>query len=139
MLSEQEALKILFQDSELRVRANRVYDWLKVNLPYRCGVRLGKDRLSFLVGNYRPAAIKKRGNAVRLEMCFVGALPSAFASTGFRWLTLDDTYEGWVEVRSSLPLTTEDVDSFRRACERIGEVAPKSRTWMCNVRAEWPI
>lgn len=56
----------------------KVFDWLKTLLPYRCGVRLGNNRLSFLIGNYRPAAIKRRDNDLRLEMGFADKLPKIF-------------------------------------------------------------
>lgn len=58
-ISEEEALSHLFRNNPRSFYiARSLYDWLKEVLPFRCGVRLGKDRISFLIGNYRPAAIK---------------------------------------------------------------------------------
>ena len=81
LIAEEDALYSLFQDNEILFLARNVFEWLKEVLPYRCGVRLGDKRLSFLIGNYRPAALKKYHKELRLDMGFKGKLPDGWRST----------------------------------------------------------
>ncbi len=140
LISEDEALMALFGDypENLRVAAS-LYDWIKEALPFRCGVRLGKDRITFLVGNYRPAAIKKQGAKVRLDAVFSNILPEGFAKASEVWRTVDSTIEGFAVLDDKVPfLSEEDIQSFANACRRMQGVAATSRRHECNVLAVWP-
>lgn len=139
-VQEEEALISKFGDSPINLHiATALYNWLKETLPFRCGVRLGKDRITFLVGNYRPAAIKKQGGKVRLDMVFANILPEGFKVASDVWRSVPNTIEGHALVEENLPLVTEeDKENFVKACEGMREVAPKSRKHVCNVLAVWP-
>lgn len=79
------ALDRLFARTPYRELAEEVFKWLTEQIPFRCGVRLGKERMSFLLGNYRPAAIKRSGGMVRVDMGFAERLPR-FTQSGKRCL-----------------------------------------------------
>ncbi|NPV52190.1 MAG: hypothetical protein HPY71_01550 [Firmicutes bacterium] len=133
-----EALDFLFGSTQYRQLAVEAFLWLQKLIPYRCGVRWGKDRITFLVGNYRPAAIKRDAGKLRIDMGFAGEIPDAFKVASDVWKTID-AREGYVIVeRMPLPLSNVDEHSFVVACERMREVAPKTRLWECNVAVEWP-
>lgn len=141
-LTEEEALATVFgSNPALLTVARGLYDWLKEILPFRCGVKMGKDRISFLIGNYRPAALKRRGKAVRLEMGFTRRLPEVFEPTGFVWRTVPDAVEGHIVVNTVNPrvaLSEEHLKNFVEACWRMREAASKSRLHECNVSTIWP-
>ena len=139
-IQEEEALKSTFGDSYINLHiATTLYKWLKEMLPFRCGVRMGKDRITFLMGNYRPAAIKCRKGGVRLDMVFAGRLPEGFKKASDVWQSVPNTIEGYTIVEDAPPLLTEeDVANFVKACNQMREVAPKSRRHECNVLATWP-
>jgi len=139
-IPEEEALIRRFGDSPINLHiVTSIYNWLKETLPFRCGVRLGKDRITFLVGNYRPAAIKKQGGKVRLDMVFANRLPEGFRVASYVWRSVPNTIEGYTLVEEGIPpVTEEDKKNFVKACERMREVAPKSRRHVCNVLAAWP-
>lgn len=102
-------------------------------------MRLGRDRISFLVGNYRLAAVKKRGGVLRLEMAFAEKLPDCFQETSFRWRSVDGVVEGFLTVENMpLPLDPAAVKSFITACERLRDAALKTKLWECNVSPNWP-
>lgn len=141
---EEEALFNLFgaHARSLEVATN-LYNWLKTLLPFRCGVRMGKDRISFLIGNYRPAAIKKHKGKVRLDMGFVNKLPEGFKKASEVWKSIPSAIEGYtvIESEENLTLLLNDADlirNFTNACRQMLEVAPKSRRHLCNVLATWP-
>lgn len=132
------ALDCVFARTPYRGLAEEVFNWLKEQIPYRCGVRFGKGRITFLVGNYRPAAIKRDKGGVRVDMGFAGRLPDAFKVASDVWKTID-AEEGYVVVQQMpLPLSSADVDRFVLACERMRKAAPKTRTHCCNVIVDWP-
>ncbi len=140
-LPEEEALSQLFGDDLRSYKIARyLYDWLKRVLPFRCGVRLGKDRITFLVGNYRPAALKKENKGkVRLEMGFVNNLPENFKPTTFVWRSLSNVIEGYIIVAdTSFSISEEAQKNFIKACEQMLEVASKSKKHLCNVLAACP-
>ncbi len=139
-IQEEEALISKFGDSPINLHtATTLYKWLKETLPFRCGVRLGKDRITFLVGNYRPAAIKKQKGKVRLDMVFANKLPEGFKVASDVWRSVPNTIEGYTLVEEDLPpITEEDKENFVKACNGMLEVAPKSRRHECNVLASWP-
>ena len=127
-IQEEEALKSTFGDSYINLHiATTLYKWLKEMLPFRCGVRMGKDRITFLMGNYRPAAIKCRKGGVRLDMVFAGRLPEGFKKASDVWQSVPNTIEGYTIVEDAPPpLTEEDVANFVKACNEMREVAPKA-------------
>lgn len=132
------ALDCLFARTPYRGLAEEVFNWFKEQIPYRCGVRLGKERITFLVGNYRPAAIKRHRGMLRVDMGFVGQLPDSFALASDVWGSIDDVKEGYLIVnRMPLPLSSADIGNFVLACERMREAAPKTRMWDCNVAVDW--
>lgn len=130
MASEEDALTRLFSDDNTRVLAGSVYKWLKEIIPYPCGVRLGKDRLSFFIGNYRPAALKNYRGGLRLEMGFIGAVPDGWMVTG-SWKTIPDSKEGRVLVDQwPLGLSNDEIKRFLNFCEIV-------RKKECNVETIW--
>lgn len=139
-IPEEEALTIRFGNSPINLHiTTALCNWLKETLPFRCGVRLGKDRITFLLGNYRPAAIKKQAGKVRLDMIFANSLPEGFSVASGVWRSVPNTIEGYTLVEEDLPpVTEEDKKNFVKACERMREVAPKSKRHECNVLASWP-
>jgi len=137
--SENNAMGTLFDDPILQQLGIEVLEWIKEYVPCRCGVRLGIDRVSFLLGNYRPAAIKNKNDVLRLEMAFLSKLPDSFEETSFKWKTIDNIFEGYTVVeKMPLQLNSEDIENFILACKKMIPVAPKSRFWDCNVDIEWP-
>jgi hypothetical protein len=143
LIAEEDALYNLFQDNEILVLARSVYEWLKEILPYRCGVRLGDKRITFLIGNYRPAALKKYHKELRLDMGFKGRLPEGWKSTSSgnwkgSWHTIDDSSEGWLIVKQwPLNLSHNDVERFIAFCEEIKMPAAKTKKWDCNISSVW--
>lgn len=136
-VQEEEALKSIFGDNY--IIATTLYNWLKEILPFRCGVRMGKDRITFLIGNYRPAALKYRRKGVRLDMVFTDRLPKGFKETGYVWESVPNTIEGYAIVQNvPLLLTKEDITNFVKTCNKALKVAPKSRKHECNILATWP-
>ena len=130
MASEEDALTRLFSDDNTRVLAGSVYKWLKEIIPYPCGVRLGKDRLSFFIGNYRPAALKKYRGGLGLEMGFIGVVPAGWMVTG-SWKTIPESYEGRILVEQwPLGLSSDEIKRFLAFCEMI-------RKKECNVETIW--
>lgn len=133
-----KALDCVFARTRYRDLAEDVFSWLKERLPYRCGVRLGKGRISFLVGNYRPAAIKRDKAGVRVDMGFTGGLPGAFKVASDVWKSID-AEEGYVVVQQMpLPLSSADVDRFVLACRQMRIAALKTGARCCNVIVDWP-
>lgn len=135
----RDALDSLFGASPWRGIADDVFCWLVGHIPYRCGVRLGKGRLTFLIGNYRPAALKKWNGRLRVDMMFADRLPQGFRVASDAWRSVPGTTEGYI-VLNDLPLllSEEDVVRFIKACNLAKEIAPKSRRWDCNVDVTWP-
>lgn len=139
-MSLETALDRLIGDvPSQRAVAAEMFEWLKGTIPFRCGVRLGKNRLTFLIGNYRPAAIKRVGNRLRVDMGFTEKLPEEFSLASSVWNTLPGTKEGFYRVdRLPLPLSRTDIENFVRACYLMKDMAPKTRRHTCNVEVEWP-
>lgn len=139
-MSSEEALQLLFDETpEGLAIARKLFDWIIQILPYRCGMKKGNNRISFLIGNYRPIAIKRSANGkVRLDMGFMYKLPGYFYKTSEVWKTIPDTEEGYTIVESfPLQLKPTEIANFLRLCEEIRKVAPKSRKHICNIRANW--
>lgn len=139
-ISVSEALDLMFGGTAYRHLAEEVFFWLQEHIPYKCGVRLGKnrDRLTFLIGNYRLAAIKRDGGRLRLDMGFHAEVPAPFEVASDVWKTID-AREGYIIVTEMpLPLSRSGVDSFIQACRDMREVAPGTKTHECNVAVEWP-
>lgn len=91
-MSLEAALDRLFGSiPEQRAAAAGLFEWLRDTIPFRCGIRLGKNRLTFLVGNYRPAAIKREGNRLRVDMGFANEIPKAFSLASLVWKTIPGT------------------------------------------------
>ncbi|UNC91282.1 hypothetical protein [Candidatus Contubernalis alkaliaceticus] len=139
-ISEDESIRIIFMDNPKNVNTAKILiKWLKIILPFRCGIRMGKERITFLAGNYRPAAIKRQKGSVRLDMVFANRLPEGFNVASDVWRSVPNTVEGYILADDDLTsLTEEDIGNFVKACEQMLEVAPKSRRHLCNVSAVWP-
>ena len=137
LISLSEALHSLSLNTPYRPLAEETFHWLREHIPYRCGVRLGRKRVTFLVGNYRPAALKIDAGRLGLCMVFAGSLPGSFELT-YRFASID-VNEGRALI-DSLPLllSDADVESFVLACEKMGENAAQGGPWICNVDANWP-
>ena len=87
-MSLNEALDSLFLDTPYRQLAQEVFHWLQERIPYKSGVRLGKNRITFLIGNYRPAALKIDAGELVLYMVFAGSPPHSFELT-YRFASID--------------------------------------------------
>ena len=142
-VSLEEAVDSVFPDAMRRSTATQLLRELITILPYRCGVRMGEDRITFLIGGYRPAAILRRYQGVELCLVFVRGLPVGYWRTHeFDPRRLENTYEGTIivvtpgQVISSL--SREALDSFLCACERMRVAVPKTRRFDCNVEVDWP-
>ncbi len=136
-MSLNEALDSLFLNTPYRQLAQEVFHWLQERIPYRSGVRLGKNRITFLIGNYRPAALKIDAGKLGLYMVFAGSPPHSFELT-YRFASID-VNEGRVLIDSlPLPLSDADVESFVLACEKMAQNAAQGGPWVCNVDGNWP-
>jgi hypothetical protein len=137
LISLSEALDSLFLNTPHRQLAEEIFHWLREHIPYKCGVRLGEERITFLVGNYRPAALTIDAEGLGLYMVFVGRLPDSFELT-YRFASID-VNEGHALIDSlPLPLSDADLESFVLACEKMGQNAAQGGPWICNVDADWP-
>lgn len=129
-LSPEEAVALVFAERD-RPLAMSLLKMLKAAIPFPCGVRVGRGRITFLVGNYRLAALKRSRGGVRVELPFAGGVPDGFMPTGFAWRSVP-VAEGFRIVRAAdgLPLPPE----YAKACHLLREAAPGTRLWECNVR-----
>jgi len=137
--SVENALDQVFGGLPCLLLAHDLFEWVKELLPYRCGVRRGKKRLSFLVGQYRPAAIKRQGKSLRLDMVFAHRLPPLFSLTDYQLRTVRVLEGAFSPVQQvPLPLSPDDIDRFRTACQMVREAANEASSWTCNVLVKWP-
>lgn len=137
LISLSEALDSLFLNTPYRRLAEETFHWLQEHIPYKCGVRLGERRITFLVGNYRPAALKIDGGRLGLYMVFVGSLPDSFELT-YRFASVD-VNEGRALIDSlPLPLLDVDLERFVSGCEKMAQNAARGGPCVCNVDGDWP-
>lgn len=137
LVSLGEALDSLFADTPYRQLAEEAFDWLQKHIPYRSGVRLGEKRITFLVGNYRPAAIKREAGKLGLYMVFADTLPTPF-TLNYKFRSIDVVEGRVITDTLPLPLPCADTERFVVACERMRDNAAQAGPWICNVAANWP-
>ncbi|MGB9804120.1 hypothetical protein [Desulfofundulus sp.] len=128
--SLEEAIEQVF-DERYRALAVPAVRGLVRALPFSCGVRMGKKRVTMLLGNYRLAAFKSSKDGVRIELPFTGVFQRVFRLQ----VLPGGRYRLWKVFASYVRATgCRFLQVFFAACRLLREAAPGTRLWECNVR-----
>jgi len=125
--------------------AHRAFLRIKNLLPFPCGIRQShaskKDRISFLLGNYRLAALETNRDGVLVSLAFANALPAGFRPFSDPWVwKTASCVEGGIIINPDHPsveLNDEAVARFVTACQDFKKIAAKSRLHECDIQTSW--
>lgn len=124
---------------------------IKEMLPFPCGIRQSQakkpDRISFLLGNYRLAALKTNKDGVLVMLAFANTetLPTGFSRrfSPSVWTTVAvHCVEGGTTLNAdhpSIELNDDALARFVTACREFKKIAANSRIWQCDIETSWSI